>query len=108
MMMNLTVQKLQGILWDSGLTCDCEMVVGWLQDGSLKYIKEGDYFLVKEQDIDNFVYDLQWDGTIYERGIDDTEKIERLLLEVKELNREISKLKSENYSLEQRLGIGLF
>jgi len=107
-MLNLTVQELREFILDSGLSCDREMVENWLQDGSLKWIKDGDNYLVAEQDIDNLVYDLQWEGTIYEKGIDDTEKIERLLLEVKELKEEISKLKTENASLEQRLGIGPF
>lgn len=107
-MLNLTVEELRESILDSGLSCDREMVENWLRDGSLKCIKDGTNYLVAEQDIDSFVYDIQWEGTIYERGIDDMEKIERLLLEVKELKEEISKLKTENYSLEQRLGIGPF
>lgn len=104
-MLNLTVQELREFILDFGLSCDREMVENWLRDGPLKCIKDGDNYRVAEQDIDSFVYDLRWEGTIYERGIDDTKKIERLLLELKE---EISKLKTENASLEQRLGIGPF
>ncbi|WP_186672942.1 hypothetical protein [Sporosarcina sp. BP05] len=107
-MWKMTVQELREYILDTGLSCDCKMVEKWLQDGALKCIKDGDNYLVAEQDIDSFIYDLLWEGTIYERGIDDTEKIERLLLEVKELKEEISKLKTENSSLEQRLGIGPF
>jgi len=107
-MLNLTVQELREFILVSGLSCDREMVGNWLRDGSLKCIRDGDTYRVAEQDIDSFIYDLRWEGTIYERGIEDKEKIERLLLEVKELKEEISKLKTENASLEQRLGIGPF
>lgn len=107
-MMSLTIPELREIILESGLSCKLEKVEGWLNDGLLKSTKDGDYHLIMEKDIDEFVYDLMWEGTIYEKGISDDEKIKRLLDQINQLKEEISELKTTNFELEQRLGIGAF
>lgn len=100
----LTIPEIEIKIRDLGGSCDCRMVEDWLKDGSLKSNKDGEHYLIDPQDIDDFVYDCQWDGTPFERGINDTEKIERLLLEIRDLKKQISKLRDENVKLEFQLG----
>lgn len=107
-MKTLTIQEIRAIILDLGVSCDHKMVEDWLKDGSLKSIKEGDHYLIQEQDIDDFVYDYQWDGSPFERGLDEAKKIERLLLEIRDLKEQVSQLQEEKMKLELQLGIEPF
>lgn len=104
----LTIQEIREIILDSGVSCDSELVEGWLKNGSLKNIKDGNQYLIQEHDLDDFVYDCQWNGSPYERNIDDAQKIERLLLEIRDLREENSKLQKEKMELELQLVIEPF
>jgi len=55
-MKNLTINELREIILDLGLTCDRDMVEFWLKKGSIKNIKEGNFYKIIEQDIEDIVY----------------------------------------------------
>ena len=103
-MKNLTINELREIILDMGLTCDRDMVECWLKDGSIKNVKEDNVYKIIEQDIEDFVYNALWNGSPYERGLDNETKIDRLLEEIASLKAKVSKLQDEKHELELELG----
>jgi hypothetical protein len=61
-----------------------------------------------EDDVYNFLEYYRWEGTAFEKGINEKEQMERLLKENIELKDELGKLNREIYELECRLGIKPF
>lgn len=81
------------------------MIEEWLREGKIKGVQTRDGgWKVSEDEIDRYIYSLQWEGTAYEEGIDDKTRIDRLYKEVYELRKQIEELKHENYRLKVRLG----
>lgn len=100
----LKVHELRDIILDLGLSCDQDIVECWLKDGSIKNIEDGDVYKVNEQDIEDFVYDCMWNGSPFEKGIDNETKINRLVEEIANLKDQVSKLQDEKQELELQLG----
>lgn len=100
--------EIRELFLDEGMCCDKEMVEDWLQNGTLNNNKVDHLYHIQEQDLKNFMYDFRWNGTAFERGIDDATKIERLLQEIQELKEQVSQLHTEKMKLEIQLGIEPF
>lgn len=83
-------------------------VAEWVEQGLIKATGDRNHIAIKLEDLEEFVEDCQWEGTPYEKGIDDQTKIERLLEEVMELKRENIRLQEENAEYALKLGIGYF
>jgi len=105
----LTEQEATSLMHSCGIKCSKEKVRQWLDEGILKGSKEatGQYF-VGEDDVYNFLEYYRWEGTAFEKGINEKEQIERLLKENIELKDELGKLNREIYELECRLRINPF
>lgn len=100
----LNINEIKEIILDLGLTCDHQKVESWLSDGSIKSIQDGNVYEIIEQDIEDFVFNSLWNGSPYERGIDNETKIDRLLEEIASLKAKVSKLQDEKHELELELG----
>lgn len=85
-----------------------QIVAEWVEQGLIKATGTKNRIAIERKDLEEFVYNCQWEGTAYEKGIDDQTKIERLLEEVMELKRENKRLQNENAEYALKLGIGDF
>ncbi|KGA95485.1 hypothetical protein AJ85_05490 [Alkalihalobacillus alcalophilus ATCC 27647 = CGMCC 1.3604] len=88
-----------------GIKIDEKLIEEWLEATSNTRAFESP---VCEDDLYEFNEWCRWKGTAYEEGIDDQTKIARLLDEIKDLRNEISTLKKEKGTLEDKLGIAPF
>ena len=77
----------------------------WLMEGQIKGIKKNGNYNVEANEVYNFLEIYRWEGTAYEKGIDDKTKISRLLEEINDLKQQVSKLEEEKAELEDQLGI---
>lgn len=107
----LTVREVVAILRDHHFQTSEQMVRRWLREGKLPGIrpenrKQG--WKVNADHVFGFLMDLAREGTIYEYGIDDTTRIDRLFREVERLEHRIKELEKENRELEGMLGIQPF
>lgn len=107
-MKQYTLQDIRTKLEELGMECTLQSVEQWLHEGELTNIKVGSFYQIEEQDVEDFVYHCQWQGTAYEKGIDDAEKIQRLEAEILELKARVAQLEDEKTQLELRLGIEVF
>lgn len=87
-----------------GIKCDKETVKQWVKDGTLKGIISGCVYEIHIDDVEEFLYDYRWNGTAFERGIDDSTKIQRLLDEVYALKHRVLELENINNELNFKLG----
>lgn len=101
----LTEQKATFLMHSYGIKCDREKVKQWLCEGKLKGILNNGIYTIKEDEVYNFLESYRWEGTIYEDGIDNQTRIDRLLGEIAGLNQHISKLQKENRELKEQLNI---
>lgn len=83
-------------------------VAEWVEQGLIKATGTKNHQAIERKDLEEFVENSRWEGTAYEKGIDDQTKIERLLEEVMELKRENNRLYKENTDYALKLGIGDF
>lgn len=107
-MRQYSLQELRTSLEELGLEFNLQMLEEWLQNGELINIKVGPFYRIEEQDLDDFVYHCQWEGTAYEKRIGDAEKIQRLEAEILELKTKVTQLEEEKMKLEIRIGIDVF
>lgn len=107
-MKQYTPQELRSSLEELGLECNLQMIEEWLQTGELTNIKVGPCYQIEAQDLDDFIYHCQWEGTAYEKGIEDAEKIQRLEAEILELKKKVTQLQDEKMKLEIQLGVEVF
>ena len=87
-----------------GMKCDKETIKRWVKEGTLKGIINGYLYEIHIDDVEIFLYDYQWNGTAFERGIDDSTKIQRLLDEVYALKHRVLELENINTELNFKLG----
>lgn len=88
-----------------GIKCDRANVEQWLDEGKLKGKISKETYMIEEEDVYNFLDFYRWEGTAYERGIDDKTKISRLLDEIKYLKQQVDELEEENTKLMSQLDI---
>ena len=88
----------------NGMKCNMETLKQWIEDGRLKGTINDSLYEIHMDDIEEFLYDYQWNGTAFERGIDDSTKIQRLLDEFYTLKRRVLELENMNSELKIRLG----
>ncbi|MTW88339.1 hypothetical protein F3157_22455 [Virgibacillus dakarensis] len=101
----MTLLETIKLLHNYEIECDEEDVRQWINEGKIKAKENGNDYKVDEPDVLDFLVDLSYVGTAYEKGIDDKTKIERLMTEVEELQKENDKLYREKQKLEIELGI---
>jgi len=107
----LTLREALGLFLEHHIYVDDvlinEIVIeDWLRSGELKGVQQPDgRWEISKDEIERYIYALQWEGTAYEEGIDDKTRIERLREQIYELTKQIEELKRENYELKDRLGI---
>ena len=102
----LTEQEAASLMHSYGIKCNIEIVKQWLDEGKLKGSNEGGgQYLIVEDDVYNFLEDYKWEGTAFEKGINQKKQIERLIKENIDLKEELGQLNKEIYELECRLGI---
>ena len=98
------IQEVKGIFDSFGPKCDVEMVEQWIKEGQLKgYEDNNGTYKIHKEDVDAFIYAYRWDGTAYEKGIDEKTKIIRLLEEIDELKQDNEKLWKKIGKLEMKL-----
>lgn len=107
-MKQYTLQELRSNLEELGLECDFQMIEEWLQTGELANIKVGLCYQIEAQDLDDFIYQFEWEGTAYEKGIGDAVKIRRLEMEILELRKKVMRMHDEKVKLEIQLGVEVF
>lgn len=107
-MKQYTLQEIRTRVEELGVECNLQLIEQWLHEGELTNMKIGPFYQIEEQDLEDFVYHCQWQGTAYEKGIDDAEKIQRLQAEIRDLKTKITQLEEEKMKLEIQLGIEVF
>jgi len=100
----LNEHETAGLMHSYGIKCDNETIKQWVKDGTLKGIINGSLYEIHIENVEEFLYDRQWNGTAFERGIDDSTKIQRLLDEVYALKRRVLELENINCELKSKLG----
>lgn len=83
-------------------------VAKWVEKGLIKVKRDKNHITIERAALEDFVENSRWEGTAYEKEIDDQTKIERLLVEVMKLRKENERLQKENTEYALRLGIGDF
>lgn len=86
------------------ITCDEDLVRKWLIEANFVEPHPS----ISEEHAWAFNDWLRQQGTSYEKGINEKMKIERLIFEVQQLEKENEKLRNEKLELELRLGISPF
>lgn len=104
-MPELTVQDAAFLMHSYGIKCDMAKVKQWISEGKLKGIQNNGIYLTDEDEVYNFLEAYRWEGTAYEKGIDDKTKISRLLEEIADLKKQVSSLQDEKAKLKEQLGI---
>jgi hypothetical protein len=107
-MKKLTVRETTDLFHSHGLKCDPKIIENWLVEGKLMATESGKGYIINEKDAYEFLYDYRWEGTAYERGIDNQTKIERLEKVIKALIEEKQELHEKILDLEIKLGISPF
>lgn len=107
----LTVKEAIGLLYEYRIDHSEQMIRRWLRQGKIKGFrstnrKEG--WRIPASEVWQIIEDQRWEGTAYERGIDDQTKIDRLFEEVMELRKQIEELEKENMELREKLGEVIF
>lgn len=62
-------------------------------------------FTLEENDVYEFLEHYRWEGSTYEKGINDKTKINRLLVEISDYRHQILRLEKENRELKEKLAI---
>jgi predicted RNase H-like nuclease (RuvC/YqgF family) len=101
----MTVHEITNLFHSHGLKCDEQIVKEWITEGKIKGTGKCAPYTVSEDDVYTFLYDYRWNGTAYERGIDDQTKIDRLQDEIIDLKKQVEKLQQEKSELQGELGI---
>ena len=107
-MKQYTLQELRTHIEELGMHSNLQMIEQWLQKGELINSKVGKLYQIEDQDLEDFIYHCQWQGTAYEKGIEDAEKIQRLQAEIRDLKTKVTQLEEEKMKLEIQLGIEVF
>lgn len=107
-MKQYTLQEIRIRVEELGVECNLQLIEQWLHEGELTNTKVGSFYQIEEQDLEDFVHHCQWQGTAYEKEIDDVEKIQRLQSEIRDLKTKITQLEEEKMKLEIQLGIEVF
>lgn len=103
-----TVREMAGLLNNHHIQISEQMIRRYLRQGKIQGIrssnrKEG--WTIPGHEVFQYWDSLQYKGTIYEDGIDDEMRLERLFAEVKRLKQLVSELEDENYDLRVKLGL---
>lgn len=104
----MTIQEAVEVLLEHRWDYDVQDVEMWIKQGKIKATKTKEGITIDINDIWNFFDELRLIGTAYEKGIDDTTKIERLEKEISDLKARIKALSDEKIMLELQLGISPF
>jgi len=99
----LDVSEATLLMHSYGMKCDKHQVEQLVKEGKLKGIEIDSRYLVKEDEVYNFLEDYRWSGTAYERGIDEKTKIARLLGDIDDFRQRIKELEDENWALREKL-----
>lgn len=86
-----------------GIKCNIEKVNKWIKEGKIKGKVKNDDYEIEESEIYEFLEAYRWEGTAYEKGIDDNTKISRLEEEISENRKRINNLEKENKKLIEQL-----
>lgn len=103
-MTSLTEKEATLLMHSYGIKCDRELVKAWLCEGKIKGTERNGVYSVKEDEVYNFLESYRWEGTSYEKGIDNQTKIARLLDEVNDYRKRIEELEKKNSELKNQLG----
>lgn len=106
-MATLSVKEATLLMHTYGIKCDRSLVEQWLIEGKLNGIEnEGIY--TEEEEVYEFLEAYRWEGTAYEKGIDDKTKIKRLLEDISEFRQRIKELEDENRELQKKIPPSVF
>lgn len=101
----LNVQEAMLLMHSYGIKCDRTAVKQWICEGKIKGIKNDGKYIIQDDEVYNFLESYRWEGTSYEKGIDDQTRIARLLEEIDEYRKRVEELEKENSKLKDQLGI---
>lgn len=101
----LNEQEATFLLHSYGIKCDKKIVKQWLIEGKIKGTENNGSYIIEEEKVFEFLEAHRWEGTAYEKGIDNETKIKRLLVEIADYKERIEDLEQENSKLMDQLGI---
>jgi predicted RNase H-like nuclease (RuvC/YqgF family) len=102
-MTKLTLEEATSLMHSYGIKCNMIQVEKWLKEGRIKGKENDGIYAINENEIYEFLEDYRWEGTAYEKGIDDKTKINRLQEEIYEFRLKIEELESEKRELQKQL-----
>jgi len=74
-------------------------------EGKLNGTESEGLYTVDEDEIYKFLEAYKWEGTAYEKGIDDKTKVFRLLEDISYFRQKIIELENENRELKEKLSL---
>lgn len=81
-------------------------VAEWIKQGVIKSSRNDSYQVVDKFELEDFVEKMRWEGTAFEKGIDDQTKLDRLLEENVKLKKENEQLRKEMFKNAIECNIG--
>lgn len=107
-MPNLDVKEAMVLLRACGRRCNMHKVEQWVMEGKLKGTESEGIYTFDEEEIYRFLDTYKWEGTAYEKGLDDKTKVSRLLEDISYFRRKVIELENENRELKEKLSLSEF
>jgi hypothetical protein len=104
----LNVEEIMILLRACGRRCNKHTVEQWLMHGKLKGTESEGSYTVEEEEVYKFLNSYKWEGTAYEKGLDDKTKVSRLLEDLSYFRQKIKELENENRELKEKLSLSEF
>lgn len=101
----LNIEEAMILLRACGRQCDEHKVEQWLMEGKLNGTDSEGIYTVEEEEVYRFLEAYKWEGTAYEKGLDDKTKVSRLLEDISYFRQKIIELENENKELKEKLSI---
>ncbi|CAM4409615.1 helix-turn-helix domain-containing protein [Paenibacillus alkaliterrae] len=103
-----TVKEMSDLLQDHHIGVSEQMIRRYLRKGKIEGVRPTNRkvgWTIPGHEVFRYWDSLQYEGTIYEEGIDESTRIKRLFAKVKSLERINSELSRENHDLRVRIGL---
>jgi hypothetical protein len=102
-MAHLNIEEAIILLRACGRRCDEYKVEQWLNEGKLNGTESEGIYTINEEEVYKFLEAYKWEGTAYEKGLDDKTKVSRLLEDISYFRQKIIELENENRELKEKL-----
>jgi hypothetical protein len=103
-----TVREMIDLLQNHHIQVSEQMIRRYLRQGKIAGVRPANRrvgWTIPGHEVFRYWDSLQYEGTIYEEGIDDFTRIKRQLAKLENLERRISELNCENHDLRVKLGL---